>query len=957
MHCRWITALTAALVLAAPAAWAAPSLGDGTIDAYLPELNRLFAAGDWRGVERAARTALAEIEARQGPTALDTGGAASWLGVAFEQQARFGEAETMERRALGIFEARLGPDDPATTQVRMVLAQVLGDQGRDAEAEPLGRQVLSAFEKNGAPPYPAVANALTQLAGNLYSEGRFTEAEQLRRRALSITEGAAGPDAPQTARALTDVAIVLTQEDRDAEAEPLLRRALAIDDKADAADPGRDQEGAAVALLSLTDVLGAQRRFAEAEPLVRRALAIEEKTFGPSHPNVANDLSTLALVLDNEDRPAEAAPLAARAEAIFEASFGPRHPATTNSLIALAVNRVKLGRDGEAVDALRRACRGDAGGREAVTASHASKLTADQYANTCTLWLSLALRRWSDKGGGPAAEDQPQMLAEQAFRTAQAATTPTAGEAMAQAAAQALADKQGVGGQAQAYEAALKTLDGLDQSFAQVAGGADPDSRARQQALAAERGKTQAQITALQAMLKAKAPQYWDYRAPKALGVAELQAVTGEDAKLLRPNEAVVLWLVAPDTGKGLVFAVSKTGFAWARMGLTGDEVADKVTTLRYLIDPATAGRGGQGSSRGPARPAIRGAGREEHAHVEVFDRAAAHDLYVALLGDPKIQAVINGPGIDTLIVTPSGALTSLPPSLLVVDPPQGSNDDPAAMAATHWLIRDKALAVLPQVSSLRTLRQLLPASRRAPDLKLLALADPDFAGSGVIPQPPAPGQTLAPASPARDALAGLPPLYGTLTEGRALAALLDPGSPADLLLGPDASKANLMRRAADGTLARTQVIAFSTHGLQAHDLPGLNEPALALAHPPGDAGVLDGGLVKASDAAGLTLNADWVVLSACNTAAGDGGGSDGLSGLARAFFHAGASSLLVSHWRVEDLATPRLIVETFRVYQEGKTSKAQALRRSMLAMIDDPDHHYADPRYWAPFVLVGETR
>ncbi len=100
-----------------------------------------------------------------------------------------------------------------------------------------------------------------------------------------------------------------------------------------------------------------------------------------------------------------------------------------------------------------------------------------------------------------------------------------------------------------------------------------------------------------------------------------------------------------------------------------------------------------------------------------------------------------------------------------------------------------------------------------------------------------------------------------------------------------------------------------------------------------------------------LKLNADWVVLSACNTAAEDKPGAEALSGLARAFFYAGARSLIVSHWKVDDRATARLMVETFQTSASDPTlSHAQALRKSMLAMLDHPTSElFAHPRFWAP--------
>jgi CHAT domain-containing protein len=118
-----------------------------------------------------------------------------------------------------------------------------------------------------------------------------------------------------------------------------------------------------------------------------------------------------------------------------------------------------------------------------------------------------------------------------------------------------------------------------------------------------------------------------------------------------------------------------------------------------------------------------------------------------------------------------------------------------------------------------------------------------------------------------------------------------------------------------------------------------------------------DNGLLQASEIALLKLNADWVVLSACNTAADDKPGAEALSGLARAFFYAGARSLIVSHWEVDDEATARLMINTFQANTAGEgLSHAEMLRQAMLAMIDNAKSDAAaDPRFWAPFVVVGE--
>jgi CHAT domain-containing protein len=125
---------------------------------------------------------------------------------------------------------------------------------------------------------------------------------------------------------------------------------------------------------------------------------------------------------------------------------------------------------------------------------------------------------------------------------------------------------------------------------------------------------------------------------------------------------------------------------------------------------------------------------------------------------------------------------------------------------------------------------------------------------------------------------------------------------------------------------------------------------------PPEKASDIDDGYLSASEIAALKLDADWVILSACNTAAGDTKDADALSGLARAFFYAGARSLLVSHWSVNSEATVKLITKAVaELKSDPKIGRAEALRRSMSSMIDTGTDDEAHPALWAPFVLVGE--
>lgn len=173
-----------------------------------------------------------------------------------------------------------------------------------------------------------------------------------------------------------------------------------------------------------------------------------------------------------------------------------------------------------------------------------------------------------------------------------------------------------------------------------------------------------------------------------------------------------------------------------------------------------------------------------------------------------------------------------------------------------------------------------------------------------------------------------------------------------DLVLRAAATETEVKRL----PLASNRVIAFATHGAFAGEIKGLAEPALVLT-PPKEPTELDDGLLTASEIAQLKLDADWVILSACNTAAGDGTpGTEGLSGLAKAFVYAGARTLLVSHWPVASVPTVAITTGMLRESMKPGIGRAEAHRLAMLAYLADPvNRRFIHPAYWAPFVVIGE--
>jgi len=244
------------------------------------------------------------------------------------------------------------------------------------------------------------------------------------------------------------------------------------------------------------------------------------------------------------------------------------------------------------------------------------------------------------------------------------------------------------------------------------------------------------------------------------------------------------------------------------------------------------------------------------------------------------------------------------------------------------------------------------PASR-----PFLGVGNPTFAGvTATAKGQPSALEALAGScrenGPAQaELIRALAPLPETADEVRRVGARLNADSGA-ILLGAAASEVNLRRQ----PLGDYNVLYFATHGLLPGELRCETEPGLALSPPAGGAtSTADDGLLDASEVASLQLNAELVVLSACNTAAGGGRfGGEALSGLAEAFFYAGARTLVASQWQVPSLATVRLMTGLFdRAGPQLSGGIAESLRQAQLAVAGDGAT--AHPYYWAAFTVIGD--
>lgn len=436
-------------------------------------------------------------------------------------------------------------------------------------------------------------------------------------------------------------------------------------------------------------------------------------------------------------------------------------------------------------------------------------------------------------------------------------------------------------------------------------------------------------------------PDYAALISPKPVALDRL-------AKLLKPHEVLVTWFIGQH--KSYVWAVTSTGTPqFKTLAITQGELRKSVAQLRKALDPQVL----------------------TVEEIPPFDFASSHRLYEGLLR--PVHSALEGK--STLVVVPHDEISQLPLGVLTTaayTPGEKAALLFADYRAAPWLIRQQAIVSAPSATALNSLRNL-PAPKEG-RRDFIGFGDPLFSpvqAQAVEKTPASTGTPLASRgvplklrnTPNTSQVSSaevsiLPRLPDTYEEILDIAKVFAVDPQKDIYLQERASLEEVLK----ADLHNRRVVMFSTHGLVPGELDGLTQPALALTNPmvlnkSGD------GLLKVDQILMLKLNADWVVLSACNTAAGEGEGAEALSGLGRAFFYAGARSLLVSSWPVDSQASRKLMTDLFKRQNEDKAlSKPQALRQASLALLEqgmpdgiDPRYSYAHPLFWAPFSVVGD--
>jgi tetratricopeptide (TPR) repeat protein len=974
--------------------------------------------------------------------------------VAFNLQSegRYVEAGPPYQKALDIWRKALGEDHPATGRGYNNVAGNLQSQGKHAEAGPLFHKALDINRKVLGEEHPDTALYYNNVAGNLNHQGQYAEAGLLYLKALDIWRKALGEDHPATARGYNNVAFNLDARGKYAEAGPLGRKALDIRRKV----LGEEHPTTATSYDNVAANLQHQRQYAAAGPLYQKALDIRRKALGEEHPDTATGYHNVAFNLQSQGKFAEAEPLLQKALDISHKTLGEEHPATASSYNNLAGNLQSQGKYAEAgplyqksLDIKRKVlgeahpdtalCRRNIASNLWFQGQYAAALATLEAAARCYEAARLAVAAAGLDRAAFGAEHSPYP-----FLTAAHIRTGRSADAWA------------------TLEADLAR--GLLDEIAQRRGiGLNPTERRQRDKLYARRTPLEARVLALvsrtrrtaaaDAELKRLLEQRQELEeslADLAVVVSRREVATLDQLQRALPADAAFLawvdvslssvgvqehwgcvvrpkgdpqWERLPGSGSGGKWTSEDDRLpAQLREALAKSAPAaeiDSLTKKLHAQQLALLAKHLAGVKRLFVAPVNRMAGIPLEVLTDQYTISyTPSGTYLARLKERKPPRGTHLLAVGDPIFPPIKAAkpTALPPGgLLIVQVIPGSNAAKARLQASDVLVSyaGENLTSTEQLGKLRAAH----AGDKSVLIKIWREGQERLAERELAPGPL--GVVLA-KDPAREAIAArrqtdqmlaklrrgddFAELPGTQVEIARLTGLFD-SKAVTTLTRADASEQRLDRLRKTDELKQFRYLHFATHG-QANNVRAfdsaliLTKPA-KLPEPRAGEPYLDGRLTAAEVLKYWKLDAELVILSACESGLGRQGGGDGLLGFAQALLLAGSRSVCLSLWQVDDTATA-LLMDRFYRNLLGKREdgakpmgKAAALReakewlrhvpagealarlgeitqgvvrgerpaREEMRGVPRPkdaagDYKpYAHPRYWAAFILLGDPQ
>jgi CHAT domain-containing protein/Tfp pilus assembly protein PilF len=944
-----------------------------------------------RDYTRALQLHQRALEIREkafGPVHVEVANSVRNLATTYVNLGALEKAATLYERALAIHQAQLGDDHPLVATSLSELGNLLRIRGQYVEAVERLEQALAIHERKSGPQHTATAQSLQLLATTLRQSGDYQQSRVYQERALRIRQAVLGSEHETVAASLDSLASLEADEARLAEARELYERALAIKQKVLGANSPR----VAITHTNLGLVLRDLGDFSEARSHYERALAIHEAAFGPKHQNVADTAVNYALLLaDIGDRPAAATYLR-RAQSIYENTVGPESPQMGRVIHALGA----VAQDSGALQQARaQFTRALAIREKALPAFHPDiaetigRLAAlEVTANRLTVARDLLTRAVEIKEHS-LGQDHPGVASD---LTSLAKVDRLLGDNAKAASASLRAE-------AILREHVRTSLHSLPEREALLFAGRRPRPLDVAVAIALGAGDAAALETAWTAIVRSRAMVLDEMAGRHKTARESVDPATRDTWKKLDAARRQLANLVV--RGPGAAPARYPEEFASARRAVESleRELAKESAATSKRLESTTASipelaralpdrsalvaytayedgreakyaafvlRAGSNAVAGTAlgnADAIDAAVRSWRIEArptaampadEARYRRTARTLR-RLIWDPLASHL---EGIDRVFVVTDGSISLVGFAAL----PSHSG---------HYLVDDGPL--LHYLSAERDLLRPDESSGRG----LLAVGDPAF-GNG-------PG--LSPSKCVDLRTATFDPLPGTRRESQRVVSLWNAHVPDNgeslHLTGIDASEASVKKLAGG-----RRVLHIATHGFFGDALCGgqagtravggvapkasaaagrvpenpLRLSGLALSGANRRAGAAiesEDGILTSEEIATLDLSGvEWAVLSACDTGVGAIQAREGVLGLRRAFHVAGAQTLIMTLWSIEDRSTAAWMTALYEARLRG-AGTAEAVRSATQEILRQrrTQRQSTHPFYWGAFVAVGDWR
>ena len=927
--------------------------------------------------ESTYKRALAIAEKAFGPQHLEVGHYLERLGDLYGQRLRFSEALSALKKSLSIVEKNLGPRHPRLAVIWNNLGAIFVVQDRYDEAMAAHKNSKDINVEAFGPKSLAVASSLENIAFSLERSGLYQQAEEALKEALSIREQVFDVDHPMIGVSLIKLGNLYRNQARYTEAEKLLKRGLKISKVF--FGPGHFQ--VMKALRNMGDLYMRQGLYEKAEKFLIPSLGAQDDLAK------AFTLKRIAKIRYHQKRFKEAFKYSKRAYSLFK--YYLFRGADEREIKGLFVNNLlfhltlglkasqngiggllnpdmfevlQLSRYSRVANTMARMGARFASGSHVIAdlirkhqdISAQGKVLEQRFEGLLSMPPPrLGIEFTDTKGPVTEGTKSPHIVGAHIIKVLPGSVASAIGlktnDVITHFNGKAikgdiftLLHKEILKSPLEKKISVVVNRSGeiinLDALFRK-----DDSNETKKDHLRARLSEITPLLKNLNSEIKEKFPRYAALTGRAPLSLSDTQKLLGDD-------EALVTFAGSYDGEKTHVFLVRNDAQQVYTADLSLKETQSLVKRIRRGITPVSKSK-----------------------QLPAFDVGASHALYKRLLG-PAEETL---KGVRHLIVVPDGPLMSIPFGVLATGPGDGTSTTADAgttrgretssvskgkttsssgYKSVPWLFKKYALTMLPSIASLKSLR-LFARKSTARD-PFIGFGDPLLEGDPQKCKDVRGGVDMVSLFRGGVADVGkvreLCPLPKTSDELREIASFLKADKEEALYLGERATETMVKKVKLDDS----KVIAFATHGLlsmQTQKLGSVVEPALVLT-PPDKATEEDDGLLTASEIAQLKMNADFVILSACNTAAGGEGNAEGLSGLAKAFFYAGARSLLVSHWPVESKAAAKLTTTLFKNLKDNPSlSRAEAFRRSMMSLA--ANDNFAHPFFWAPFSIVGEGR